>query len=243
MRTLIISDVHANLTALEAVLSDAAPFDRVWCLGDVVGYGPDPNACIEVLQNLPGLQCVKGNHDAAVSGDIRLDAFNYEARKALDWMVSQVTTDHLKWLSSLEEKIDFDEITLVHGSPRWPIWEYVMDLRIARQNMNQFETPICLVGHTHIPCVFQMESSDVGSTRMILMATDMPFSLNHKSIVNPGSVGQPRDHNPKASYMVYDDEQNLWVHRRVDYDIHEVQKRIRAAGLPLRHADRLSEGW
>lgn len=243
MRTLIISDIHANLAALEAVLADAAPFDRVWCVGDIVGYGPNPNECIEVLQSLPDLKCVKGNHDAAVSGDIGLDAFNHEARKTLDWMLKQIAKDHLDWLSSLEDKCILEGITLVHGSPRWPVWEYVMDLRTARLNMNQFETSICIVGHTHIPSIFQMDGDDLDSTKLYLMTPDQPFQLDRKSIVNPGSVGQPRDHNPKSSYMIYDDALDLWVHRRVSYDIREVQNRIRAAGLPRRHADRLSEGW
>ena len=243
MKTLIISDIHANITALDAVLKDAEPFERVWCLGDVVGYGPDPNACVEKVMTLPGLHCVKGNHDAAITGDISLDAFNYEARTSLEWLESKITPENKHWLAGLGERIQVDGVTLVHGSPRRPIWEYVMDQVTARQNMMEFDTQICLVGHTHIPSVFQMEGEEIKSTRVVFAQPDDPFELPYKSIVNPGSVGQPRDHNPKASYMIYDDVQALWTYHRVGYDVEKVQKKIRSAGLPYRHASRLEDGW
>lgn len=243
MRTLIISDIHANITALEAVLKDAEPFERVWCLGDVVGYGPNPNACIERVRGLPGIKCVKGNHDAAITGVIGLEAFNYEARASLEWLESRLTEENKSWLSALDEKLEVDGVTLVHGSPRMPIWEYVLDLVTARQNMREFKSQVCLVGHTHIPGVFRLEGEAPRSTRLYIMQTGIPFEVENKSIINPGSVGQPRDHNPKASYLIYDDEVNHWTYHRVEYDIRTVQRRIRAAGLPDRHADRLEGGW
>ncbi len=243
MRTLIISDIHANITALEAVLKDAEPFEQVWCLGDVVGYGPDPNACIERVMSLPGIKCVKGNHDAAITGVIGLEAFNYEARASLEWLESRLTPENKRWLSGLDEKLEVDGITLVHGSPRKPIWEYMMDLVTARQNMREFDTLFCLVGHTHIPSVFRMEGEGPKSTRLYFMQTGKLFELEDKCILNPGSVGQPRDHNPKASYLTYDDMEQFWMYNRVEYDIQAVQQRIRAAGLPDRHAARLEDGW
>jgi len=243
MLTLIISDIHANLTALDAVLADAEPFDRVWCLGDVVGYGPDPEDCINRLKGLPNLLCMKGNHDAAVSGDIPLDAFNYSAQKALLWMTENISEDNIFWLKELSERKVIDAVTLVHGSPRWPFWEYITDVSIARENMDKFDTQICLVGHTHFPSVFEMNDSDVSSTAFVIKKVDEPFTLAEKCIVNPGSVGQPRDHNPMASYLTFDDQEGTWCYNRVSYDILQVQKRIRAAGLPKRQADRLSEGW
>lgn len=244
MRTLILSDIHSNLTALDAVLADAEPFDAVWCLGDVVGYGPDPNECIERLQGLPGLKCVKGNHDAAIIGDININAFNYEARASLIWLESVLKPENRRWLETLAESITQENVTIVHGSPRNPVWEYIMDLGSARENLMAFETQICLVGHTHIPCIYQMDKDTIQSTRLHLMDQDQPFTMKHKCILNPGSVGQPRDHDPRSAYMIYDDECDApWVFHRVDYAIEKVQKRILDAGLPRRHAFRLSDGW
>ena len=243
MRTLIISDVHANLTALNAVLDHAAPFDRVWCLGDVVGYGPDPNECIERIRALPLLKCVKGNHDAAILGEIDIKAFNYEARASLEWLKTTLRPENKRWLETLDERLVFDDITIAHGSPRNPVWEYIMDVRAARENMSEFDTQICLVGHTHIPGVYAMAGDDPKSVRQYSKTPGTPFSLTDKSIVNPGSVGQPRDHNPRSSYLIYDDEAGEWVYHRVEYDIEKVQERILAAGLPQRHASRLTEGW
>ncbi len=243
MRTLIISDIHANLTALNAVLTDAEPFEQVWCLGDLVGYGPDPNECIERIRSLPLLKCIKGNHDAAIVGDIDIHTFNYEARTSLQWLESEIRLSNRQWLENLDDRLEFDDITIAHGSPRNPIWEYLMDLGVARENMSEFSTQICLVGHTHVPSIYQMEGETKRSTRLRKMPLDEPFSLEHKSILNPGSVGQPRDHDPRASYMIFDDEVDMWVYHRVEYDVEKVQKRILAAGLPRRHALRLTEGW
>jgi predicted phosphodiesterase len=244
MRNLIVSDVHANLNALEAVLEDAAPFDQVWCLGDLVGYGPDPNQCIERVKALPGLKCVKGNHDAAILGEIDTWAFNFEARESLEWLETHLDPENKTWLAGLEERLVFKNVTLAHGSPRNPIWEYVMDGSVAYANMAAFETEFCLVGHTHIPCIFMMDGEIDPSPFLHFFPPDEPFALNTKSIINPGSVGQPRDHNPMASYLLYDTESEVpWLYRRVAYDIEDVQKRILAAGLPLRHAARLTEGW
>ncbi len=243
MRRLIVSDIHANLTALEAVLDAAAPFDSVWCLGDVVGYGPDPNACIEKLRNLPDLVCIKGNHDAAILDEIDVFAFNHEARQSLDWLRSRLKADNRQWLADLEEKVVLGDVTLAHGSPRNPIWEYIMDLETARENMAYFETQICLVGHTHIPCIYQMEDDAPDSTGLYFPEAGLALKLQKKFILNPGSVGQPRDHDPQASFVIYDDLAESWVYHRVSYEVKQVQKRILAAGLPRRHAYRLEEGW
>ena len=243
MRILIISDVHANLTALDAVLEDAGDFECVWCLGDLVGYGPDPNECIERIRAFPNVHCMKGNHDAAILGEIDIQAFNYEARASLAWLESELSESNKRWLADLEERLIFDEVTLVHGSPRNPVWEYILDLGAARENMHKFDTHICLVGHTHLPGLYQMLDEDPGSTRSYLLSEGEPFTINAKSILNPGSVGQPRDNDPRSAYLIYDDEANLWTFHRIPYDVKQVQKRILAAGLPKRHAFRLEEGW
>jgi predicted phosphodiesterase len=243
MRILIISDIHANISALEAVLKDAAPFDQVWCLGDVVGYGPDPNQCIEKLQSLSDLICIKGNHDAAILGEITIRTFNSEARKSLKWLENTLQDSNRAWLQALKETADVEDITLAHGSPRNPIWEYVMDLEAARENFVHFDGRVCLVGHTHIPSVYQKQGESLDSVSLFFPETDFRFSINQKSILNPGSVGQPRDHDPRASYVIFDSEENLWTFHRVAYDVLSVQQRILAAGLPNRHAFRLEEGW
>ncbi len=243
MRTLIISDIHANLTALQTVLEDAVPFDRVWCLGDTVGYGPDPNECINLIKGLPGLVCVKGNHDAAILGEITINSFNYEARASLQWLATEISPENKDWLRNLEKTIVLENVTLVHGSPNSPVWEYVMDVRTAQENMDGFDTPLCLVGHTHIPCVYVQESGELKSTRLNALDINEPLVLTHKSILNPGSVGQPRDHDPRASYLIHDDDGERWFYHRIPYDVEQVQNRIYAAGLPARHAQRLSQGW
>jgi predicted phosphodiesterase len=243
MRTLIISDVHANLSALNAVLADAEPYDCVWCLGDLVGYGPDPNECINRIQAFPSLKCIKGNHDAAILGEIDIKAFNFEARASLAWLKSELTAENFRWLETLEERLVFEDFSIVHGSPRSPVWEYVMDLGTARDNMDEFDTQICLVGHTHLPGIYQLDADSPESPRLFRKVPGEHFTLDHKCIVNPGSVGQPRDHDPRASYLIFDDEANTWVYHRVAYNINNVQQRILSAGLPQRHAARLQQGW
>jgi len=243
MRTLIISDIHANLPALDAVIEDAGSFGQVWCLGDVVGYGPDPNECIQRIASLPGIRCVKGNHDAAILGDIPVQAFNYEARASLRWLQSELHPENKLWLGELPERLELEGVTLAHASPRNPVWEYIMDIRAAEENMGEFATRVCLVGHTHFPCLFQLEAKTPDTIRRSLLPEDKPFSLEEKSILNPGSVGQPRDNDPRAAYLIFDDEDQRWTFRRVPYDIQQVQERILAAGLPQRHAARLAAGW
>lgn len=243
MRTLIISDIHANFTALEAVLEHAAPFDRVWCLGDLIGYGPDPNKCIEKVRELPGLQCIKGNHDAALLGEIDITAFNDEASRSLEWLKEKITTKNYDWLGQLGEIIEMDEITLVHGSPRNSVWEYIADPSTANANMAHFSSQICLVGHTHLPGIYQMKDDTISSIFLNGSLAGEPLHLDDKCIINPGSVGQPRDHDPRASYLLFDHKKDEWMYHRVSYDIKSVQKRIIDAGLPVRHAARLEFGY
>jgi predicted phosphodiesterase len=242
MRILIVSDIHANLTALEAVLLEAGEVDATWCLGDLVGYGPDPNECIARIRQLPGLVCVLGNHDAAVLDQIDMDTFNHEARISIEKLHSVLTTESLDFLKKLPERAVIDPVTLVHGSPRNPVWEYVLDLKTARTCFQYFNTPYCFIGHTHVPLVFQLASPEAPMEYKIL-ETGERIILSGRAILNPGSVGQPRDHNPLASYAIFDPEENTWENRRVFYDVLDVQKRILAADLPTRHALRLAEGW
>ncbi len=155
-KVLVISDVHANITALEAVLADAGKVDEVWCLGDIAGYGPDPNECIERIRALPKLTCMMGNHDYAAIGDMALETFNSDAKKALLWQRERLTEASKEFLRTFsQEPMVCESVTLVHGSPRDPIWEYIMNTLVARINLDYFETPWCFVGHSHFQAVFQ----------------------------------------------------------------------------------------
>jgi predicted phosphodiesterase len=250
MRVLIISDIHANLIALESVLSDAGPIDAVWCLGDLVGYGPNPNECINRVRNLPNLVCIIGNHDSAVINQIDPYTFNSEARYAIEWTQNQLTESNLSFLRSLPEKTDSHQvdnefkhdITLAHGSPRQPVWEYLLDLHTAFKNFGYFETAYCFVGHTHLPIIFHYPQSSTNA-RPVIPEPNSQILLSPRAIINPGSVGQPRDRDPRASYMIYDPMEDMLEYHRVQYDIHAVQQRMKSAGLPDRHIRRLEAGW
>jgi len=241
VKVLVISDVHANLTALEAVLKDAGDFDEVWCLGDITGYGPDPNECIERVRSLPNLTCLSGNHDQAVLNRISLLDFNDEARYAVMWTSNVISKENFLFLSSQPTFTTIGDYTLAHASPRHPIWEYILDTQIAKVNFNHFKTSFCLVGHTHLPLLFYQNGK-----HQVLM--DVPqaeewITLSGRCIINPGSVGQPRDHNPLASYLILDPLERMVQYRRVAYDIAAVQKRMLQVGLPYRHVARLSNGY
>jgi predicted phosphodiesterase len=242
-KILVISDVHANLTALEAVLLDAGKVDEVWCLGDVVGYGPDPNECIEHLRAMKTLTCMMGNHDFASTSDMTLDTFNTDAKTALLWQrqaLSESSKEFLKTLST--EAVVRGEATLVHGSPRDPVWEYIMNTLVARINLSFFDTQWCMMGHSHFQAVFQNHA------KLDDMSIEVPrpaerYVLKERAFLNPGSVGQPRDRDPRSAYALFHPEKKIWEPRRVEYDIKAVQKRILDAGLPPRHAERLAGGW
>lgn len=243
MRALVISDIHANFTALEAVLNDAGQVDQTWCLGDLVGYGPDPNMAVEQIRSLPNLTCMLGNHDVAILGKMELAAFNGDARRSLTWTSNVLTADNMDFLRSLPHIACVrGDVTLVHGSPRDPVWEYVLNTLSARLNFEHFSTPYCFVGHSHIQSMFEL---DVERDRVSMALTKVgePTVLQPRAILNPGSVGQPRDRDPRAAYAIYDIDAHTWDARRVGYDIVAVQERVRQAGLPEKHAVRLAEGW
>jgi predicted phosphodiesterase len=242
MIILVLSDVHANLAALESVLEDAGKVDAVWCLGDLVGYGPNPNECIELIQEQPELICLTGNHDAACYGLINPVTFNYDARLAVEWTQSVLTEDSLEFLRTRPQTEVVGDVTLAHGSPRQPVLEYLLDTYAALENMAYFETDYCLIGHSHIPLMFSQEDvlSDV---RLSFPPPGQTQQLYPRAILNPGSVGQPRDRDRRASYALFDPEFETWKITRVEYDIRATQEDMRAVDLPPRHVDRLSGGW
>lgn len=242
-RILVISDVHANLTALKAVLADAGKVDQVWCLGDIAGYGPDPNECIEVIRELPKLTCMMGNHDYAAIGDMALETFNTDAKKALLWQKEALNEASKNFLRTLSQNVVVHgNVSLAHGSPRDPIWEYILNTLVARVNLDFFETPWCFVGHSHFQAVFQYHEENEDLT-IEIPSPGESYKMTDRAILNPGSVGQPRDRDPRAAYAIYLPQSHLWEPRRVEYDIASVQKRILSSGLPTRHAERLAGGW
>jgi predicted phosphodiesterase len=242
MRILVLSDIHANLSALEMVFQNAGQVDATWCLGDVVGYGPDPNECVSLLRERPNLTCLLGNHDAAVLSRIPLETFNHDARRSIEWIQRIIAPASIQFLDRLPEKTVIEGVTLVHGSPRNPVWEYVLDLYNAAQNFDHFDTQICMVGHTHLPIAY-LAGENTRDVRWVIPLEGEGIKIENRAILNPGSVGQPRDHDPRASFAIFDSETNTWEIKRVEYDVRSVQKRIRAADLPSRHALRLIEGW
>lgn len=244
MRCLILSDIHSNLEAFEAVLEDAGSVDQVWCLGDVIGYGPDPNACVALLRSLPHL-CIAGNHDWATLGKLDLRDFNSDARDANLWNREQLTRESLAYLEDLGESLVEGDFTLVHGSPRHPIWEYIIYPPTALANFEFFDTPVCLVGHTHTPAIFRLNTNGGEETcENLISVLNSPLSLKQgRIIVNPGSVGQPRDGHPEASYAILDTEAFTVEHRRIAYPVEKTQAKMMEHGLPMRLAVRLGYGW
>ena len=228
MRVAVLSDIHSNIVALDAVLSHAGDVDAIWHLGDVVGYGPEPDAVVARLRER-GATGVRGNHDAAAVGGPEIDGFNPEARAAAEWTRDSIAPETRAWLDALPQRRVVDDVLLVHGSPRDPLREYVTDRRAAGENIDAQETQHALHGHTHVPAAW-------------LAKRDGVERGPRRTLVNPGSVGQPRDGDPRASYLVLDQESGRVTWHRVEYDIERVQTAMRAAGLPDRLAARLTYG-
>ncbi len=242
MRYLVISDVHSNAPALEAVQQDAPAYDQVVCLGDIVGYGPDPNACVAQVRELEPV-CLAGNHDWGAVGRADVRVFNHEAREALIWTQHQLTRSNRTYLQSLapQQKL-VDGILLAHGSPRDPVWEYLVDASSAAQVFEGFEFEVVLVGHSHLPLA-TVWHDDVQRAQPLRGEEGLQISLKgRRLILNPGSVGQPRDGNPKASYALLDTKAGTWVFRRIAYPVEATQARMRAKDLPQRLIDRLELG-
>ena len=244
MRYAIIADIHANLTAFTAVLADIKErggVEDVWCLGDVVGYGPYPHECIALLRQTKHV-CVAGNHDWAAIGKVDTADFNPDAAAACHWTGKQLSPEDVEYLSNLPLTIERGDFTLVHGSPREPIREYILSTAAARENFACFKTPYCLVGHSHHPAVFSYDNA--GDCLLSQFLPDNPLVLgDSRLIINPGGVGQPRDGDPRASYAIYDSESRQVKLYRLDYDIRATQDRMIERGLPMRLVTRLSYGY
>ncbi len=239
MRIAVLSDIHSNLPALEAILEALSPYDAVWQLGDVVGYGPQPNEVVARLES-EGATGVRGNHDSAALGELPTDTFNDEARVAVEWTAGELGSAARAWLSARPRVWEQDGFTLVHGSPRDPTWEYVYTVGIARANFAEFATHDCLVGHTHVPLVFRENNGRVDGIEPA--AGDVLALDARRTIVNPGSVGQPRDGDPRACGMILDTAARTVEWRRVPYEVATVQRLMGDVGLPQRLIARLEFG-
>jgi predicted phosphodiesterase len=243
MRIAVLSDVHANLAALEAVASDLPAVDQVWVLGDIVGYGPHPNEVIATLQAM-GARSVLGNHDGAAIGTVDASYFNPDARTAIEWTATVIDPNARAYIASLPEVRRDGEVTAVHGSPRDPIWEYITSTSIAAANFDAYETRLCLFGHTHLPMVFRAVDDAVEPT--VGIPGEQVALGGARALVNPGSVGQPRDGMPQAAYAILDvgeaGADDTVEFRRVRYDVDRTQRSMHDLGLPPRLAERLAYG-
>jgi len=239
MLVAVLSDIHSNAYALDAVLDGIGPVDQLWVLGDIVGYGPHPDQVVERLRG-EATVAVQGNHDAAVLGRIPTGTFNEQARRAVEWTARTLTSAAREWLAALPDERVEGDFTLVHGSPRDPLWEYLLSIPAARLSLGAFSTPHCLVGHTHHPLVFR---DDQGQVEVLVPGDGGRLLLDERRcILNPGSVGQPRDGDPRASVLLLDTERNEAAWRRFDYPIAKTQQDMRRLQLPASLADRLVMG-
>ncbi len=239
MPHLILSDIHANLEALNAVLADArGKYDQIFCLGDLVGYGADPNAVVEWART-KGVISIRGNHDKACAGADQLEYYNPAARSAAVWTREALSSENLKYLRQLPRgPLRYDDFDLIHGSPADED-DYLITLADVVPIREFVGAQTTFFGHTHVQGGFLLAR---GGVKHILPAGAFELEPHHLYLINPGSVGQPRDGDPRAAYALYHSEQRLVEYRRADYDIEAAASKIRAAGLPTALAARLFEG-
>jgi len=243
LRTAFISDIHANIEALEIVLADIAEqdIDRIVCLGDIVGYGPDPNACVTRVREKCAVTVV-GNHDYAALGRMDTLGFNEYARAAADWTAQSLDPASIEFLEKLPLEIVLDGLHLVHASPLDPDrWTYILSYQEAKRQFAAFPEKVCFIGHSHLPIVVEQVGEEI---RAVAFTPDVPVRLHRdrRYLVNVGSVGQPRDRDPRTGYAWHDDEMGAVLLRRLEYPVARVQEKILAAKLPPFLAQRLADG-
>jgi len=237
----IISDIHANLEALNAVLArcEELGVEQYICVGDLVGYNANPSECLEIVRSLPLAAVVKGNHDEQASENLDLSEFNPQAAKAIEWTRDQLSQEQRDYLRDLPMKARVGRITVVHATLDNPgMWGYIMDKYAAEASLSYQFSQVCFYGHSHVPMAFdrQMDVEMMESGVIEVLP-------GHKYLINPGSVGQPRDKDPRASFATYDTDECIIKLHRLEYDIETTQKKIIEAGLPERLAQRLSLGY
>jgi diadenosine tetraphosphatase ApaH/serine/threonine PP2A family protein phosphatase len=242
MQVAIVSDIHGNRHALEAVLADIAGTDarELWSMGDVVGYGADPNRCCELVREHAAV-ALAGNHDMAVSGELALDEFSHGAALAARWTQDVLEDEHAEWLRSLRPQGAEDGVGLYHASPRDPVWEYVLSTLLAELCLDAADERVCVVGHSHVALSFVRPEGEA-ATGEPRRAGDALELSGGEWLVNPGSVGQPRDGDPRAAWLLLDTDTWSAEWRRTEYDIAGAASAIRAARLPDSLAERLQYG-
>lgn len=241
MKVALISDVHGNLEALEAVLRDIEQqgAEKIHFLGDAVGYGCNPNECVKLINKHCDIKLL-GNHDYVVMGLDSTENFNHVARISMDWTQDKIKSKMVTVLADFEMSAVFLDYFLVHASPAGPeSWNYILDTETAREQFDSFASNICFVGHTHLPTCFILEKD--GTITQKKQAETL-FEENCKYIINIGSVGQPRDNDPRACYMIIDTDQNKTSYRRVDYNIKKTQEKMKKAKLPDFLIERIANG-
>lgn len=241
MRVALLSDIHSNLVALDAVLAAIGEVDAVWHCGDVVGYGPEPDAVVARLAEI-GAVGVRGNHDLVAIGEDDAADFNPEARTAALWTRDTIADASRAWLTALPTVLEEGDFTLVHGSPRDPIWEYVTSSGVAQDCFPAFASRHCLHGHTHVPAAFRERETGAVDLTTPREGTHLGLA-GGRTLLNPGSVGQPRDGDPRASWCLLDTDLGEISWRRTPYDIAATQAAMRRAGLPERLVVRLDHGY
>lgn len=243
MRILVVSDIHANFVALEAVLKDAGSFDTVWCLGDVVGYGPQPNECVEQLRELHPV-CLAGNHDLGVVGKTAMWDFSKDAQEVIFWTRHWLKKENMEWLTALPAipLVMEHGITIVHASLHDPVWEYITDTSIVKSNLELSKTPVCLHGHTHFAAIFRKVWDEYRILEEYPRLNTTIKLIPDRMFINPGSVGQPRDEDPRAAYALINTDDMTYTQKRVLYDVSKVQSLMKQAKFSNRLIRRLRFG-
>jgi diadenosine tetraphosphatase ApaH/serine/threonine PP2A family protein phosphatase len=237
MKIAILSDIHGNEEALKAVLDyiDVKKIEEVYCLGDIVGYGPSPNECVKLIRERCEM-VLMGNHDYAAIGQANIEYFNDFAKMSTYWTINHLTEENKAYLGSLPFSHQNDEMVMVHSSPTNPShWYYILSQYDAKIEMQAFNQPVCFIGHSHVPVIF--------SKKEMIRQSRCPLEQNNRYIVNVGSVGQPRDGNSKACFVIYDTVERIVRYTRVEYDIKMTYKKIIEAGLPVFLAERILKGY
>jgi predicted phosphodiesterase len=242
MKVAVISDIHANRQAFEAVLDAIADSEasELWCLGDLVGYGADPDACVELARRHAAV-CLAGNHDLAVTGDLPLDEFSRGASLAAQWTREVMSDENLAFLAGLHPQGREDSVGLYHASPRDPIWEYVLSALLAELCLDRQQERVCLIGHSHVALSFVRFEGELATGEPRREGAQLDISVG-EWLLNPGSVGQPRDGDSRAGWLLLDLDGWTASYRRTEYDIAGAASAIRAARLPDSLAERLEYG-